>query len=77
MTKQDISDDECTCDQPSSICLKRLLIHGVIVECNSCGGLIKRIGDGTILDQLVAELSPPESELEVTIPRYAWEHGEQ
>lgn len=77
MTEQDITDDECTCDQPNSIRLKRLLIHGVIVECNSCGGLVNIIDDGTVLDQLVAKLTPPESELEVTIPRHAWEHGEQ
>jgi len=76
MTEQHITDDECMCNQPDSVRLKRLLFHGVVVQCNSCGKEVNRIEDATVLDQLVAKLSRPESELEVTIPQHAWDHGE-
>jgi hypothetical protein len=77
MTQSKSIDYECTCDQLRHIRLKRLLIHGVIVECESCGGMVDRIEDGTVLDELVAELEQPKSELTVTLSRNAWVNGKQ
>lgn len=77
MTQSKSIDDECVCDQPRHLRLKRLLIHGVIVECESCGGMVDQIEDGTVLDALVAELEQPESELTVTLHRNAWVNGKQ
>lgn len=56
-TQQDISTDEqCTCDNPREFRLNQLLIHGVEMQCTSCGGVYHLIDDRAVLDPLVDEL---------------------
>lgn len=77
MTQSESIDDDCTCDQPHHLRLHRLLIHGVIVECESCGGMVDQVEDGTVLDELIAELERPESELTLILTQHAWDNGNQ
>lgn len=72
MNHEDFNLDKCTCDQQDHLRFERLLINGVLIKCESCDDVVDVIEDGTVLDQLVAELSRPEAELTVTLPQNAW-----
>jgi hypothetical protein len=52
--------DECTCDWLHELHIKRLLVHGVIVRCGTCGGVYSSTESEATYDLFVKELSLPD-----------------
>lgn len=62
------TDEDCTCKTPSELRLNGLLIHGIVVRCESCGGIYQRIEDPEVVEPLLHELSiPREVEARLTL----------
>jgi hypothetical protein len=62
------TDEECTCESPCEFRLKRLLVHGIVVRCESCGGIYQQIEDSEAVNPLLRELSiPEETEARLTL----------
>ena len=66
MTDQDRGgyprDEQCTCAHPAEFRLIKLLIHGIEIRCETCGGYYGTIEDRDALEPLIDVLPRPDTD---------------
>lgn len=55
-TSDRTTDEQCICDNPRQFQLRRLLIHGIVIRCESCDGIYHRVENSEVFNPILDEL---------------------